>query len=777
MKRVAIITFCHRDLIVNYGQTLQSYALAETIRRLGFDVTVLSHRRRTDVERMDYEKEYRNPSYASIISRNFAKFTEFTKAHMRCIQTYSMDEVASLVRDMDVIICGSDAIWRTMHFDPVYYLNIPNTDDKIKVSYAASFVNYSPVETFVYDRMGDMLKELHYISTREVEAVDLLSRITGRADVTSVLDPTLLVGREFWDECICNTRVETKRYVLAYLFDDSEKNDQIIKAIHARYNAQLVFVYTGQDISGRSYFNNGVGPDEFVNLVKNAEAVITNSFHGMAFSVLYERDLYILKRENAALRNDMRFSSLCRICNLSGRVVPLDGKIESMPEVDWNDVRERLNIWRSQSMEFLKDALHDRKGKLGKQLSNYHPFPQFYAAFSKDEEIHMDSSSGGIFTELGRRVIEAGGMVYGAVQQTPLFVRHMRADSMTSLKAMRKSKYRKSSIKECLPEIVADLEDGKRVLFSGTGCQIRALQTYLEKDYDTLITCEIFCHGAPADEVFESYVAEKEAQEGRKLANIDYRDQSESWSDFAVTEFYQDGKAESYKHEDHPTHMLYLKGLNLEKRCGACVHARLPRIADITLGDFWRAYNGELRAKSKDNGLSLVLVNSIRGKTLWDSIENRICKEETTEEIARKSTLHLNEPPTLHRNHDAFLELIHGYKLQVAVVLCDNDYQFVNRQALIVCHEFDSDKNHKIFQNDWQETIYFESAQGVLEGIMTYGDYKTNEFRGRINREFSCITLEDLDKRMIVQAFQKLPNIRRVPVINKFGELMGELRR
>lgn len=368
MKKVLIITFCHRDWLVNYGQTLQAFALFKTIERLGYDVTVASHKIRSEEEKNYYIEKFDNPRYDSIEDRTFSKFSDFVKKYMgnHCLQTYSENEICRLAQMSDILVCGSDAIWRTMHYDPAYYLHLEGCGRKLKISYAASFVNFIGKDIDVYKKMGNMIRNIHYISTRETPGAEILKSVCGCPETETVLDPTVLLGAENWKKYMLE--VETnKPYVLLYLIDDSDIYDEWIEIIKKRYGAveaYSLFVLTEIRPKNRRYIADGVSPDEYISLVNGARAVITNSFHGTLFSLMFHKEVYIFKRYNPSLEGDFRFEYIAEMCGIKDRLICSTESIHNILDINWDYIDGRLEKERKKSMSFLEGALKDKDKKL-----------------------------------------------------------------------------------------------------------------------------------------------------------------------------------------------------------------------------------------------------------------------------------------------------------------------------------------------------------------------------------------------------------------------------
>ena len=152
-----------------------------------------------------------------------------------------------------------------------------------------------------------------------------------------------------------------------------------------------------------------------------------------------------------------------------------------------------------------------------------------YAALTKREYIRKNSSSGGAFYELGMAVIEEGGIVFGACFDNDLNVVHEGAENEKELLRLLGSKYVQSDISAVLPKVKSELERGRKVLFSGTPCQVGGLYAYLKEPYKNLISVDLICHGVPSSAIWEEYVSCREGKAKSAVNGVSFRNKSTGW--------------------------------------------------------------------------------------------------------------------------------------------------------------------------------------------------------------------------------------------------------
>lgn len=235
-----------------------------------------------------------------------------------------------------------------------------------------------------------------------------------------------------------------------------------------------------------------------------------------------------------------------------------------------------------------------------------------WGGWNKSEQIHLQSSSGGIFTAIAEHTIAAGGCVFGVVWQDKLSAVFDKAENAEELSHMRGSKYTPAIPGKVYQCVQAELKTGRQVLFSGTPCQVHALKKYLRKPYDNLLTIDIVCHGAPSHLILEKYVQETEARTGKTIDRISFRDKPEGWLRFHVTCHYTDGSTSSAPLDEDMYMRLFLSDKALNLACYNCPYAHIPRQGDITLGDYWGVQKHH-QDWPIDKGVSAILANTDKG--------------------------------------------------------------------------------------------------------------------------------------------------------------------
>lgn len=251
-----------------------------------------------------------------------------------------------------------------------------------------------------------------------------------------------------------------------------------------------------------------------------------------------------------------------------------------------------------------------------RKARNYSPL--CFAARTKNRALLMASSSGGIFTELCHVILSSCGSVFGCVMENCI-ARHRCACDEDGLAQMRGSKYVQSDIGMSLYDCKVLLSNNKKVLFSGTPCQIAGLHSYLGRAYDNLITIALICHGVASPLSLQRYIAEEEALKKIKMVDIAFRDKKSRVGDISMTCRFVDGSNISYSW-DNVYMRAFLDAYSYRPCCFKCQFRSGNCGADIIIGDFWgiERLSAEFNVKE---GVSAVIINSEKGKAIFDILD------------------------------------------------------------------------------------------------------------------------------------------------------------
>lgn len=263
--------------------------------------------------------------------------------------------------------------------------------------------------------------------------------------------------------------------------------------------------------------------------------------------------------------------------------------------------------------------------------------PRIFAAYSKDEEIRIDSTSGGIHSMLAQAMYEKNAFVGGAVYNEDYTVSQIIDDNPSRLSEIRSSKYLQSDASGIYMGIKKKLLDGHKVFFCGCPCQIQALYKFLgNKEYNNLTTCDFICRGVNSPKVFLKYMDMLERQYGAKATEIKFKNKKWGWHNFSMRVNFANGK-EYCKDRYHDLFFIgYLQVGNFTRpSCYKCHFKGFPQKSDITLADFWGIERID-KSMDQDRGTSLVMINSEKGMALFEEIKDKIVWKEFTMADARR---------------------------------------------------------------------------------------------------------------------------------------------
>ena len=244
-----------------------------------------------------------------------------------------------------------------------------------------------------------------------------------------------------------------------------------------------------------------------------------------------------------------------------------------------------------------------------------------YYGYNLTEKERKTSSSGGVFSVLASKVMQAGGIVYGSsFSYSPLLRLECHSTGEVSLEELKRSKYVQSYIGDAYSRVKADLDKGLEVLFCGTPCQADGLKSYLRKDYPNLITVDFVCHGVPPAAMLREHI---DMLKLKDIKLINFRPKHKSWVDDIEIEYGKGQKYTNYWRNDE-YFCSFEKARSIRRSCYNCRYCNGERAADITLADFW-GYKNYDPSIYDVRGLSLILANSDKGASFLDGLKEIGC--------------------------------------------------------------------------------------------------------------------------------------------------------
>jgi len=275
---------------------------------------------------------------------------------------------------------------------------------------------------------------------------------------------------------------------------------------------------------------------------------------------------------------------------------------------------------------------------LSTQRENMKPVNRVYAAFSLDLETRNYSTSGGVFTELAKVILQQNGIVIGAAYQEDFSVKHEVIYDAKDISRLSQSKYVQSDVRH-IYSLLDDIDENAVVLFVGTPCQIVAFQQYMKKKKNPAVYIDFICRGVNSPRVFKYYLNELQDKNKSKITKVWFKNKENGWNNFKTRVEFENG---TFYAEDRITDAFmrgFLKhNLYMRKSCYECSFKGEKRVSDITLADFWGVEfdNSQIDI---EKGVSAVLIHSETGQKLFSLLKNSIYFEERCLEDIKKRNL------------------------------------------------------------------------------------------------------------------------------------------
>mgnify|MGYP002796341934 FL=1 len=727
--RTGLITF---HFAHHYGAQLQALATMKAIQRLGHECQIIDYRlphttrtnqlfkKSTSVR--DMASDAHTALHYTAFQRRFQRFEAFVAEEMELSPQRYTDfrQLQDAPPAYDVYVSGSDQIWnpyifQTKQFDPAFLLDF--VQEGRRIAYAPSL----GVPQLPEDKAAELkrfLAPFSALSVREKRG-QVLVRQAAQREAKVVLDPTLLLSGEDWGKLAAAPKHQGP-YILCYFVSDPGEAAPYAQALSRQTGWPIVqLAGARRKIDGAREIVFDAGPREFLGLFQHAAAVVTNSFHGAAFSLQFRKDFFTSMSPKE--RREPTFSRIYSLLSRLGcadRIIGLDTTAPIDAKMDYDQVYEKLEAARADSLAYLKAAVEgtalpeemgaaqeqakpnlckaedctgctacaavcpvgaiemkpDHEGFLRPVVGEKcilcrkcenacpaltepvkGPDPNCaHGVWNKNDEVRSGSSSGGVFSLLAGHVLDQGGVVYGAAFDGYMAVRHTCAASMEEVAAMRGSKYVQSDLGETFHQVKEQLEAGKPVLFTGLACQVDGLKHYLGRDYDNLLTCDLVCNGVPSPAVFQAYLKKLGMEHGAPVTGLRFRDKAHGWSHSHMTVRFADGGSTTTPLHRTTFGRGFGMQLFLRPVCAKCRYTSVSRPADLTLGDFWGLDPKLKLPTDREKGVSLVLVNSAKGQKIFDALEDKLGQVERPLAEAVAGNPRLAYPLTHNAKRGAF---------------------------------------------------------------------------------------------------------------------------
>lgn len=385
MKPIGLVTcYFHH----NYGSMLQAYATEMIMQRMNLPYQTIACKAPIDymmgnkllyiVKKLmigDWKMRLGKMKIENV-KKNDPVFAKNWEIRNQCFDNFAnivfhvspycknRNELTKMANDYSAFLVGSDQLWRTDSVEHGYYTLEWVPDGIRKIAYSTS-IGVKKVPWFQVEKNKRFMNRFDYIALREQSACDLVYQLTGRK-VPVVLDPTLLFTGEQWMHIQQEEPLTNDKYIFCYLLGDNPEQRELIKQIKQKSGLKIValqqlddYILSDEGFADEAPYN--VGPAEFLNYIRNAEYVFTDSFHCSVFSILYKKNFFTFSRfsETAKQSTNTRVDNLLNLTGLSNKRMTPERTADDVIDfpVNFTGVDKRLEKLRESSMEYLKNAL------------------------------------------------------------------------------------------------------------------------------------------------------------------------------------------------------------------------------------------------------------------------------------------------------------------------------------------------------------------------------------------------------------------------------------
>lgn len=644
--KIGILTF-HNSR--NYGAVLQCYSLMKYLKEKGFQAEVMAHQCLKINDELSLWIPEKN------IIKSVARFV-FRLRKKIIFEKFIKNKLILTKDECDAVIVGSDQVWneKITGNDKTFFLDGYGEHTR-KIAYATSAGDDIDINNENLKRIS----RFNHVSVREESLKRYLNERGLTADICC--DPVMLTNVEN----LASQRNFKGKYVFLY----SICNDNKLKAIAKTYAQRhgLVLISNKNDFR----FFNHCKVEDYLSWIKNAQCVITDSFHTSVFSLKFHVPFVVNEINGDGVKN-LRVTEFLHGVGAEQCLINSDEEI-TIPEIDFSFADKQMEKEKATSEKWLHQTLtgvaiaekekcfgcgscssicptksismvEDEEGfkypKInGKscincskclkvcqvfQLNNFKSsgIKDIYAVKHKNENTRLKSMSGGAFTAISDYALNQDGVVYGCILENSKKAIHVRAKTVQKRDEMRGSKYIESDLADAFVSIKEDLNSDRYVIFSGTPCQTAGLKYFLEREYDNLLCVDFICHGVASTRVWSDYVNWQELKNNGKCDKAVFRDKEKfGWHSHVETlKFNCGGQKEEKIISRDIFKKLYYSHNILRPSCYTCPYKKGEHHSDITMADYW-GIEKILPNFGDEFGVSRLNLNTKKGQDLFEKIE------------------------------------------------------------------------------------------------------------------------------------------------------------
>lgn len=373
-RKIGILT---RRAGFNHGSSLQAFAMAKFISDAGYDCKVINYdeysghprwKIRPFIENIQWALYKHAPKpmrlgkykYLSIRDSQYKRFNKFEKEYIPLTEEICRNnrDLKAASSKFDALVCGSDQIWCPLLYDPVYLFNFTNDENVHTIAYAPS-IGINDIN-LINAEERELMNKVKYLSCRERHGAKMIEEITNK-ECPVVLDPTLMVSTEKWTELATGiSDIEKESYILCY-FLGKDVHQEFVDGLKERMRCKVLNILMFNRLNSLKCDKEitDVGPIEFLNLIKNAAYVCTDSFHGTIFSFIFQRKLSLFERFKKGEKENQnsRIYTLLNILNFHSVLQHDDDVPNINKSIDYATCYIALKEWQEKSLQYLKESL------------------------------------------------------------------------------------------------------------------------------------------------------------------------------------------------------------------------------------------------------------------------------------------------------------------------------------------------------------------------------------------------------------------------------------
>lgn len=383
MKKVGLVLAC----CTNYGALLQSFATQYVVRRMGFETEVIINNGQSSIKDIKFDWglfqffiegyiqkkhnkriiEVNDQIHKDNKTQRHLVMLDFCERRLvnRCFYN-SYKELQAAGASCDAVLLGSDQMWYpgTTFGNHISLRFVP--DNVRKISYATS-LGVSEYPKYCWNSARNVWKRMDFLSVREEQGKKIIQEICGNIDVKVVLDPTYLLTKEEWYSIIPDQSILEGEYVLCYFLGNDVNSLKCARRFADSKKLKLVSILSDEssvvgDTTIADKIIVGESPEGFVNLIRHASYVFTDSFHGTAFSVINDRQFFVLYRKNELVKHsrNSRIDNILKMWNIQDRLIQnksVDWNETQFEDIDYQKVKSLIDNKRNYSLSYLKDSL------------------------------------------------------------------------------------------------------------------------------------------------------------------------------------------------------------------------------------------------------------------------------------------------------------------------------------------------------------------------------------------------------------------------------------